>query len=130
MTAAADRAARAAARAAARDKAQRRQEALDRQHRRYVLAKYGVDYDALLEAQGGRCAICRGKPRKARLHVDHDHEKERAGVPIAETVRGLLCSRCNHRLLGAAHDDASIVLRAYHYLIDPPAQRLWRSRDT
>ena len=56
------------------------------------------DYEAMLESQGGVCALCKkpetvvdprtGKPR--RLAVDHNH---RTGI-----VRKLLCWRCNARL--------------------------------
>ena len=49
-------------------------------------------YQALLEAQGGKCAICGNPPKEGgrRLHVDHNH---RTGK-----VRGLLCFRCNRAL--------------------------------
>jgi hypothetical protein len=50
------------------------------------------DYNRLLEAQGGVCAICGGKPKTRRLHVDHDHK--------SGTVRGLLCFTCNRHVLG------------------------------
>lgn len=53
----------------------------------------GVDaaeYDRLLAAQGGGCAICGALPKTRRLHVDHDHRTGR--------VRGLLCHRCNRAL--------------------------------
>jgi hypothetical protein len=52
--------------------------------------RYGItegDYDALLAAQGGSCAICRSAPTGKKLHVDHNHE---TGV-----VRELLCGFCN-----------------------------------
>ena len=55
--------------------------------------RYGItctDYDRLLAAQGGQCAICRKPPRKNRLHVDHDHDSGK--------VRGLLCVSCNSKL--------------------------------
>lgn len=48
------------------------------------------DYERMLEAQGGGCAICETKPKTRRLHVDHDHRTGR--------VRGLLCFRCNRFL--------------------------------
>lgn len=47
-----------------------------------------ADWQAMFEAQDGRCAICRRtEAESGRLHVDHCH---RAG-----TVRALLCSGCN-----------------------------------
>lgn len=87
-------------------------------HRRYWLGLYGLteeQYDALVEKQGGVCAIClmperyvdarTGMPR--RLAVDHDHETGR--------VRGLLCGRCN-RSIGQFADDHERLTRAAEYL--------------
>lgn len=85
------------------------------QHARRVQATYGLgpgEYDALLAAQGGACAICRGK-RSYRLNVDHDHKTGR--------IRGLLCRMCNGRLLTAAKDDPETLIRAANYLVLPPA---------
>ncbi len=48
------------------------------------------EYAALLEAQGGHCALCLSPPRTRRLHVDRDH--------TTGQVRGLLCMRCNRNL--------------------------------
>lgn len=79
------------------------------------------DYAALLKLQGGRCAICRGRPRSIRLAADHHH---RTGV-----VRGLLCSRCNHDLLGAAHESIEILDNAINYLMDPPSAGNWISPE-
>ena len=67
--------------------------------------------------QGGRCAICRGLPRKNRLAVDHSHDESLA-------VRGLLCKRCNHDLLGAAHDSIELLKAAIEYLTNPPYSQL------
>lgn len=46
-----------------------------------------ADYNRLLAAQDGHCAVCSSTPKKRRLHVDHLH-----GTKI---VRGLLCMRHN-----------------------------------
>lgn len=74
---------------------------------------YGLapgDFERLRSAQGGRCAICRSAPRGNRpLVVDHNHQ---TGV-----VRGLLCDRCNHDLLGAAHDGPRLLSRALRYVL-------------
>lgn len=51
---------------------------------------YGMpigEFQAREQAQGGVCAICRTRPKKGPLQVDHDH-KSRA-------VRALLCPGCN-----------------------------------
>jgi hypothetical protein len=78
---------------------------------RRLMTRYGLtwdDYDRLFRAQGERCAICGGRPRRAMLAVDEDHK--------TGEIRGLLCSRCNHDLLGTAHDDPEILRRAADYL--------------
>jgi len=86
-------------------------------HAQRVESTYGISpetYAAVLKAQGGRCAICRNVPRSIRLAVDHDHK--------TGEVRGLLCKRCNHDLLGGGHDDVIMLFRAIEYLLFPPAQ--------
>lgn len=95
-------------------------------HARSLEKVYGIDaaeYERLLAAQGGRCAICRNRPRTIRFAVDHDHK--------TGAVRGILCKRCNHDLLGGGHDDIDMLFRALAYLLYPPAERdvtpPWRS---
>ncbi len=74
-----------------------------------------VDYDRMLEAQGGKCAICgtdKGAVRKKTgsgyaLYVDHCHA---TGV-----VRGLLCSNCNVAI-GKLKDDPSLLTKAAEYV--------------
>lgn len=83
------------------------------------------EHDEIVEAQGGVCAICKGK--RARYDTDHSHKLQKAGVPIRETVRGALCRRCNRRLLPACLDDIEILFNAIEYLLDPPAQRVLSS---
>ena len=88
-------------------------------HGAMIAKTYGLtpdEYDALLKLQGGKCAICRARPVSKRLAVDHDHGDGE--------VRGLLCSTCNHDVLGGVHDDAAIAWRAYLYLTSPPAKLL------
>ena len=87
-------------------------------HERRVRTTYGLgpgEYDKLFEAQDGKCAICR-EPRSQRLSVDHCHTTNR--------VRGLLCRRCNGRLLTAARDRPEVLRNAADYLEDPPAIRV------
>lgn len=89
-------------------------------HSSMIEKTYGLtseQYDALLERQGGRCAICRARPKSKRLAVDHDHK---TGV-----VRGLLCSRCNHDLLGSAWDSLAMATALWHYMNTPPATGRW-----
>lgn len=78
----------------------------------------GDDYAELMRIQNGRCAICGAKPKSKRMAVDHAHD-------AAGAVRGLLCKRCNHDLLGAAHDSLAILTAAWHYLNAPPASGSW-----
>lgn len=89
---------------------------LEQSHRRRVKSQYGLadgQYEALYEAQGGRCYICaRATGKTRRLSVDHDH---RTGL-----VRGLLCRPCNS-MLGHARDDLVFFQRAMSYLRHPPA---------
>lgn len=88
-------------------------------HARWILKTYGLtieQYEALYEAQGGVCYICRratGKTR--RLAVDHDH--------ATGYVRGLLCKPCNS-VLAHFRDDAEAAYRTAHYLITPPAFKI------
>lgn len=65
-------------------------------YRLYLLREYGLtpeDYEAMLAAQNGGCAICGGPNTRRqrgvvdRMHIDHDHSTGR--------VRGLLCNNCN-----------------------------------
>lgn len=97
--------------------AQRRSRATARHRER----KYGMpseQFDALLRAQRGACAVCR-LPFTSTAHVDHDHETGR--------VRGLLCLGCNHtegfiRKIGLTPRQFSALLK--DYLQSPPAENL------
>ena len=75
-----------------------------------LMRTYGIDevqYDELLDQQGGGCAICGSRPNGKRLAVDHCHDTGR--------VRGLLCSNCNLGL-GNFQDSKGLLRKAYHYL--------------
>lgn len=94
-------------------------------HGAMIERTYGLgrdEYDVLLELQGGRCAVCRVRPKKKRLVVDHDH---RTGA-----VRGLLCARCNHEGLGSMHDSLALVTAMWHYMNTPPASGAWIPPET
>jgi hypothetical protein len=83
------------------------------ERRRKLLKRYGMtpdEYDAMYEAQGGRCAICNRHEtecQRGQLQVDHCHE---TGV-----VRGLLCGLCN-TAIGKMGDDPERLIVAAHYL--------------
>lgn len=85
----------------------------DNWYRAHLKRKYGItlsDYDNLLEAQGGVCAICKSfetDKRRGNLSVDHDHETGK--------IRGLLCNRCN-RGIGYLKDNPEILEAAARYL--------------
>ncbi|RIS87425.1 endonuclease VII domain-containing protein [Mycobacteroides abscessus] len=101
----------------ARQKAVRR-----KNHGRMVENTYGItetEYEAILAVQGGACAICgRAKGITKRLAVDHDHKLGNT----REAVRGLLCTTCNHVVIGRYGPEA--LRRAIDYLADPPARRV------
>lgn len=90
--------------------------------RNYDLKRtYGItveEYSALLEGQGGVCAIC-GKEERAvknnsveyrNLAVDHCHTTGK--------VRGLLCTNCNQGL-GNFMDNPAYLAKAISYLLGP-----------
>jgi len=90
--------------------AQRRMAKSAPAHERRVQRTYGLkpgEYQAMLDAQDGRCAICGNRPVTIRLAVDHDHETGR--------VRGLLCKRCN-RALGLWEGEIDKLNRLIHYV--------------
>lgn len=71
--------------------------------------KYGLttsDYERMVDAQGGACALCEVVPED-RLVVDHCHQTGR--------VRALLCGRCNSGI-GFLRDDPVLIELAVGYL--------------
>lgn len=98
-----------------------------RAHDRMVQNTYGIteaEYEAILYAQGGVCAICgRAKGISKALAVDHDH-KLGSG---REAVRGLLCTTCNHVVIGRYGPEA--LQRAIDYLKAPPGRAVLAALD-
>lgn len=93
-------------------------DAAHRSHQNRTFGEGGADeYDQLFQLQGGLCAICRKRQVSKRLAKDHDHK--------TQAVRGLLCERCNHDLLGAAYDSLRILEAAVYYLRNPPTSGRW-----
>lgn len=93
-------------------------------HATRVAKVYGIDaveYARLLALQGGKCAICRRRPGKRRLAVDHNH--------TSGAVRGLLCESCNHDLLGGSRDTLAILKAAVAYMETPPASGSWTAPE-
>lgn len=73
----------------------------------HLKKNYGMtpdEFAALVEAQGGSCAICETRPA---VHVDHDH--------LTGSVRGVLCFPCNVAL-GHLKDDPLLFRKASDYL--------------
>lgn len=73
--------------------------------------KYGLtpgQFAAMLEAQGGACAIClKPCPSGKSLAVDHDH--------TTGAVRALLCIKCNQGI-GQFDDNPQLLQAAIRYL--------------
>lgn len=67
------------------------------------------DYNAMLETQNNKCAICgTNNPQgKGSFHVDHCHTTNK--------IRGLLCHHCNHGL-GNFKDNVNSLINAAKYL--------------
>lgn len=71
-----------------------------------TLKKYGLseeDWRAILDSQGGVCAICGLVPKTERFVTDHHHEKGWKKKPPEErkkAVRGICCWWCNATYLG------------------------------
>lgn len=76
------------------------------------LARRGItneEYDSIIAAQGGACAICAvALPTGRGRHLDHDH--------VTGRVRGILCGPCNIGI-GNLRDSAAIVGAAHRYLL-------------
>lgn len=93
--------------------------------KKYRLRKYGLtieQYEAMVAAQDGRCAICdTTTPAKhGQWCIDHDHG--------THDVRGLLCVKCNAGL-GSFDDNPAFLLSAERYLQRHVSRRRLRVVD-
>jgi hypothetical protein len=82
----------------------RKRTGADRRH------SYGLsveEFNAMIVAQNGRCAICLEVPSERGFHVDHCH--------LTGKIRGLLCRGCN-LALGHMKDDPIRLQEAVTYL--------------
>lgn len=70
------------------------------------------EYNNLLTAQRDCCAVCMQSTSSfnKRLAVDHNHK--------TGEVRGLLCFRCNHFVVGK-YTDPALLYAAARYLTGP-----------
>jgi hypothetical protein len=83
---------------------------------RYLLRRFEIsmdDYNRMLEAQGGVCAICKHPETHKRngklkaMAVDHSHK--------TGAIRGLLCCDCNTGI-GKLKDSVNVLSNAIEYL--------------
>lgn len=84
-------------------------------HTSRIMQEYGLtteERDKLVQAQGGRCAICQ-REFEGEPYVDHDHATRK--------VRGLLCHHCNSGL-GMFRDSSQLLLRAAKYVAENVAR--------
>lgn len=88
----------------------------DKRKRNWHLKKYSLtidQYDCMLRAQNGVCAICKRPPTKKRLAVDHDH--------LTGRNRGLLCGLCNRYLMNLIDTHKINPMEIVEYLDRPVA---------
>jgi recombination endonuclease VII len=108
------------------DELSRRRRLLMERTRKHRFGITPEDFQAMVDAQDGRCALCRQIPKPPKGHgtpfvVDHDH--------VTRQVRGLLCSPCN-KGLGNFEDDPARLVAAADYLMNPPQVHLgFRASD-
>ena len=81
---------------------------------RALMRMYGItgaEYQDLLDAQGGKCAVCKTETAGGKHNVfcvDHDH--------VTGKVRELLCKDCNI-VLGLVQDSPEHLNRLIAYVI-------------
>lgn len=78
------------------------------ERRKRVYGLSDIEYQRLMDEQGGVCKICKRQPEgKQPWNIDHNHK---TGV-----IRGLLCSRCNTGL-GCFNDESNLIRQAALYV--------------
>jgi len=83
----------------------------------YLRRKYGITeaiFNEMLAVYAGTCWICKTKPKKSVLNLDHDHKSGQ--------VRGLLCFQCNKFVIGRRR-------REHAHLFEAAAAYLKNERD-
>lgn len=85
---------------------------LPRWKERQLARKYGLsssEYLGMCEQHSGACGICGQTPsaNERALSIDHDH--------TTNTLRGLLCSRCN-TAIGLFEDDIGLLENSIRYI--------------
>lgn len=63
----------------------------DQKRDKYYQKRFGItlaEYDAILEEQGGCCAICGAPPLKNRLAVEHCHQWKYIKLLTTKTAKG------------------------------------------
>lgn len=92
------------------DKRKARERQVERERERRFRT-YGIteaQYDAMLAAQGHRCAICRtDTPTAKGWAIDHCHD--------SDMVRGILCARCNSAI-GLLDENPRVIAAAAEYV--------------
>lgn len=90
-----------------------KQENPEQAHDMHLRRTYGVEYGtyaAMLEKQGGKCAVCEAAEpggNSKNFHMDHCHDTGK--------VRGLLCTSCNNGI-GRFNHDPELLREAAAYL--------------
>ena len=82
--------------------------------------RYGIStviYEAMIESQFNRCAICSSSNpgKRGVFEIDHDHRCCSGVGSCGQCVRGLLCARCNSAL-GGFSDSPTVLRQAAAYL--------------
>lgn len=82
----------------------------------YLRRQYGItqeEFELMLAAQDGRCAICGRPPTRRMFNIDHSHQ--------THEIRALLCVNCNTNVLPLIEHQRGTAEAALRYLDNPPA---------